>query len=116
MDVRPASSSTKLSGSQQVRDPLLRRLREMILATRANALVLRQLDFVHDFAAAGTLLPEALGHLALFALLGLERWFFENRHVLASGGSRGVHGKRARLLQNRGAFTQGRTSGEDVVD
>ena len=103
-------------GIAKIRDPLLGRLREMIIAARADAVVFRQLDFVHDFAAAGALLPKALRHLAFLAALGLERWFFENGHVLAAGGSRRVHRKRTGFLQNRGAFAQSRTGREDVVD
>ena len=79
----------------------------MIIAARTDALVLRQLDFVHDFAAAGTFLPEALRHLAFLATLRLERGFFENGHGLGAGGGGRVNGNCARLAQNASAFAQG---------
>ena len=70
-------------------DSLLGRLREVIIATRTDALILRELDFVHDFRAARTFLPEALRHLAFLPALRFERWSFENSHVLgARGGGR----------------------------
>ena len=103
-------------GIAQIRDSFLGRLREMIIATRADAIVFRQFDFVHDLAATVALLPEAGRHLALLAALGFERWFFENGHGLAAGCRRRVDRKRAGFLQNRGAFTQSRAGGQDVVD
>ena len=69
----------------KILDPLLRRLREMIIAPRTDALVLRELDLVHDFGAAGTFLPETLRHLALSFALGLKRGFFENGHGVSRG-------------------------------
>ena len=50
----------------KIRDPLLRREREMVIAARTDAVVFHELDFVHDLAATGTFLPETLRHLALF--------------------------------------------------
>ncbi len=64
----------------QIGDPFLGREREMIIAARADAVVFGQLDFVHHFAAAGAFLPKALRHVALLAVVGPERWFFENGH------------------------------------
>ena len=80
----------------------------MIIATRADALVLRQLDLVHDLRAARTFLPEALRHLAFFPALRFERWSFENGHVLCPRRGRRVNGKRAGLFQDARAFAQGR--------
>ena len=49
---------------QEVFDSLLGRLGEVVIATRADPLVLGQLDFVHDFFAARTFLKEALRDIA----------------------------------------------------
>ena len=67
IDVQAGVHLDEAVGIAKIRDPLLGRLREMIIAARTDALVFDQLDFVHDFAAAGALLPEALRHLALFS-------------------------------------------------
>ena len=76
-----ASISTKRSGIQQVFDSLLGRLGKMIIATRTDPLILRQLDFVDDLSAAGTFLKKPLRNLlASFRRLRLDRRFFENRH------------------------------------
>ena len=88
----------------------------MIFATRADPVVFRQLDLVHDLAATGALLPEALRHLALFSALGPESGLFENGHGLAAGNSRGVDGESAGCAQNRSAFTQSRAGGKDIID
>src|SRR4051812_26454841 len=64
---------------QEVFDSFLGSLREMIIATRANALVLGELDLVHDLPAARAFLPESLRDLALFPGR-LEGGSFENGH------------------------------------
>src|SRR5258708_37219764 len=69
----------------EIRDPLLRREREMKIAARTDAVVFHELDFVHDLAATGTFLPETLRDLALFFALGFKRGFFKNGHVLDRG-------------------------------
>ena len=51
-----ASISTKRVRVQQVLDSLLGRLRKMIIAARTDPLVLRELDLMDDFRAAGTFL------------------------------------------------------------
>src|SRR5205085_11368083 len=66
-------------GIQQVPDSFLGRLREMMIAMRTNALVPRELNFVHDFGTAGAFLPKPLRNLA-FLPRGLEGWSFENSH------------------------------------
>src|SRR4051794_38981342 len=68
---------------KQVRDSLLRRLRKVIVAAGTNALVLRELDLVHNIGAAGALLPQTLRHLALATAHRLQRWSFENSHLYA---------------------------------
>src|SRR5205814_6003015 len=68
-------------GIEQVFDPVLGRLRKVMVAMRANALVPRELDLVHDLRTARAFLPESLRHLAFFARL-LEGWSFENGHIV----------------------------------
>ena len=91
-------------------------LREVIFAARTDALILRELDLVHDFGAAGTLLPKALWHLALLAALRFERGFFEDGHVLCAGSGRSVHRGRAGCFQHAGALAQRGTGGQYIVD
>jgi hypothetical protein len=67
-------------GIAEVRDPVAGREGKVIIAARTDAIVLVQLDLVHDFTAARTLLPEALRNIALLAVLGFERWLFKNGH------------------------------------
>jgi hypothetical protein len=68
-------------GIEKMFDPFLGRLREMIFAPGANALVLGELDFVHDLRAARAFAPETLGHFALLLMLRLESRSFKNCHV-----------------------------------
>ena len=84
----------------EIGHPFLGREREMIIATRADALVLGQLDFVHHFAAAGAFLPKSLRHVALLAVVGPERWFFENGHE-SSRGRRLLRAPKAHRLSLR---------------
>jgi len=55
-------------------------LREMIIATRTDALILRELDFRHNFGTAGTFLEKTVRDIAFLRTFRLDRWFFENRH------------------------------------
>src|SRR6202011_2571620 len=72
------------SGIEQIVDPFLGRKREMIIALRANAQILVELDLVHNFVATGALLKKTVRNIALlFAILRLDGWFFENRHGYA---------------------------------
>ena len=71
---RSSSTQTVVDGFGRVPftllDPLTRSLRKVVIATRTDALVLRELQLVDHFFTAGTLLPKALRHLAPFAALG----------------------------------------------
>ena len=76
---------------EQIFDSLFGRLGKMIIAARTDALVLRQLDFVHDLGAARTFLPETLRHVALLAALRFKGGSFENGHGLGAGRGGGVN-------------------------
>ena len=65
---------------EQTLDSFAGRLRLMIVATRTNTLILRQLSIGHDLVAAGAFLKNAARHLTLFAGLRLDCWFLENCH------------------------------------
>ena len=109
---RSASRLDEAFRIEQVFDSLLGRLRKMIIAARTDALVLDQLDFVHDLGAARTFLPETLRHLAFLAALRLERGSFENGHGLGAGRGRRVNGNcAAGLFQDTRTFAQRRAGG-----
>ena len=65
---------------EQIVDPVLGGLREMIIAVRTDALVLGELDFVNDFAASCALLKEPMWNITLFRTLCFYCRFFENGH------------------------------------
>jgi hypothetical protein len=67
-------------GIEQIFEPLLSRLRKMIIATWTNALVLRELDFRHNFRTPGTFLEKTMRNIPLFLSLRFDCWFFENGH------------------------------------
>ena len=87
-----------------------------MIAMRADPLVLRQLDLVHDVAAAGTFLEEAVRDVALFPWLGFDRRFFENGHKLCACRRRGMDGTSPSFLQYARALAQSGAGGQDVVD
>ena len=53
----------------------------MVIAPRANTLILCELNFRHHLPAARAFLKQAARHFPLFARLRLDCWFLENRHV-----------------------------------
>src|SRR6266704_2710265 len=64
----------------EILDSFFRGLGKMIIASRTNALILRQLDLMHDLGTAGAFLPQALWHLAFFSALSFQSRLLENRH------------------------------------
>ncbi|PYJ37363.1 MAG: hypothetical protein DME81_08215, partial [Verrucomicrobia bacterium] len=65
---------------EKIVDPFLGRLREMIIATRTDALILGELDFRHNFRTAGAFLEKTVWDIAFLRTFRLDRWFFENCH------------------------------------
>ena len=65
---------------EQSVDSLHGRLRLMVIATRADALILRQLNIGHDLSAAGAFLKNAARHFTLSAGRCLDCRFLKNRH------------------------------------
>ena len=88
----------------------------MIIAARTDALVLGELNFLHDLGAAGTFLEKTLRDVALLAILRLDCWSLENGHGLGAGGGRRVNGNGAGAFQNTRALAQRRAGGQDIVD
>ena len=67
-------------GVEKILEPLFRRLRKVIITARADALILRQLDFRHDFRTSRTLLKKTTGNIALPPTFCFDCRFFENGH------------------------------------
>ena len=82
----------------------------MMIATRTNALIFSQLDFMDHLGATRAFLKKTLWDLTFLALR-FQRWSFEKGHDLGAGGGRRMNGNRASLLKDTGTFAQGRTGG-----
>src|SRR5437660_7960630 len=65
---------------EQILNPLLSRLCEVIVAARTDTLILRQLDFRNSFGTAGALLKDTTRNFPLFAGLSFNCWLLENCH------------------------------------
>src|SRR5262249_6711030 len=63
---------------------------------------------MNDFGAAGTLLPQSLGHLAFSTALGLECWLFEDGHVMRA--RRWLHEQKERRLVSEHGHIHSRLS------
>src|SRR5687767_1050250 len=90
-------------GVEQALDSFLGRLRKMIIAMRADALVLRQLDFVHDLLATGAFLEQPLRNIAaaLAATAAADRRSLEDSHVVRRGRRSPRERKSRRSLSER---------------
>src|SRR5438128_2190702 len=65
---------------EQILNPLFSWLRKVIVAARTDALILRKLNFRHDFRTAGALLKKTTRNVPLSAALRLNCWLLENCH------------------------------------
>src|SRR5712691_4022194 len=81
----------------------------MMVAVRANTLVLPKLDFVDDIAATGTFLEEPVRNVAFLATLFLDYRFLENRHGIRRA-RRSRHERSARPLFSKCAHIRSRSS------
>ena len=65
---------------EQILNPLLGRLRKVIVTAWTDTLILRDLVFRHDFGTARALLKKTARNFLLFAGLSLDCWLLENCH------------------------------------
>ena len=106
------------AGIEQTLDPLLGRLWEMMIAVRTNPLIFGHLNFVNDFAAAGTFLKEPFAECPRdfsSAVPPVGRGFLKIAMNLCARGGDGVNRERARFAQDSRAFAQRRTGGKNIV-
>src|SRR6266446_3952301 len=65
---------------EQILNPLLGRLRKVIVTAWTDTLILRDLVFRHDFGTARALLKKTARNFLLFAGFSLDCWLLENCH------------------------------------